>query len=135
MPLCRYFNIFIFSKKKVWFIILKKLLNEKQYHIYNQSCIKQKDWSNKSVLISWIIVKFVYRASMPIVIIWLHSLLWWIHILIRWWWWLWLWLWFYPTKLMFYISEMTNTDHMWHQRTGCIKHRKLKVLLSCLWSI
>lgn len=27
---------------------------------------------------------------------------------------------------MFYISEMTNTDHMWHQRTGCIKHRKLK---------
>lgn len=75
MPLCRYFNIFIFSKKKGWFIILKKLLNEKQYHLYIQSCIKQKDWSNKSVLISWIIVEFVYRASMRLVIIWLHSLL------------------------------------------------------------
>lgn len=36
---------------------------------------------------------------------------------------------------MFYISEMTNTDHISHRRTGCIKHRISKVILSCPWSI
>lgn len=98
----------------IWCTILKKLLNEKWYKLYLQSCIKQRNYRTDPSSFPKQLLKFMWRSSyastidmftfpfminsyfdpMMMVIVWR----------------------FYCTRLMFYISEMTDTDQMWHQR-------------------